>query len=397
MVLAASWLAACGDGPSIIDRPDYSGFFDHISVADSHVHDAVTDDGRQDSKSDDILAGDILTEPDTTADAGYDAQDVAGDASRDLVVADYFWDEPWPDDVDAPDDWTDDGADEGSDVSALDSFIGDAPSDVGIDVGIDGGTDSGSDGGAIEYTGMYEGLDDVTGVALVQALCPLVRNNTTTVSYDNAKDILRDDIDIYDGYIHEIYTGQWWNPDASIINVEHIWPQSKGAGSAPMQGDMHHLYLSHGYYNSARSNHPFGYVVEVTYDGNDVEPFPDAECTDKFPTSDWTGCMTYVGDDSLGERVCEPRDGHKGNTARAIFYFQLRYGGSSCSLKPLSTFDTYGADHIALTEQTLREWNRLDPPDDHERNRNSRIAAREGVRNPFIDHPEFVDRIDFTP
>jgi endonuclease I len=45
----------------------------------------------------------------------------------------------------------------------------------------------------------------------------------------------------------------------------------------------------------------------------------------------------------------------------------------------------------------LKEWNRKDPPDDHERERNARIEAHEGVRNPFIDHPEFVDRIDFTP
>jgi deoxyribonuclease-1 len=45
----------------------------------------------------------------------------------------------------------------------------------------------------------------------------------------------------------------------------------------------------------------------------------------------------------------------------------------------------------------LKEWNRKDPPDADERIRNDRIATYENARNPFIDHPEFVDRIDFTP
>lgn len=385
LVLTSLSLFACGDGPSIIDRPDFSGFFDQGTVADNGREDATADDGRPDSRTGDNCTSDTFNDPDLPDDAWQDAHDASTDSFADTSIVDYLDDESSPTDITHPDDWID----EGSDVSAQDSVSGDAPADTP--------TDGGTDLDTSEYTGIYDGLDDVTGVQLVQALCPLVRSNTTTVSYDDAKDILRDDIDNYNGNIREIYTGQWWDPDASIINVEHTWPQSKGAGSAPMQGDMHHLYLSHSYYNSARSNYPFGYVVEISYDGNDVPPFPDGDCTDRFPTSDWTGCMTYVGDDSLGDRVCEPRDAHKGNTARAIFYFQLRYGGSNCALKPLSTFDTYGADHVALTEQTLREWNRLDPPDEHERNRNARIAEHEGVRNPFIDHPEFVDRIDFTP
>jgi|GEM_PF-2949285 len=386
LLFASLSLAGCGDGPSVIDRPDYSGFFDQGSVADGLADDGIpADDGRPDSRPGDTVAGDTFNDSVVPDDVWQDAPDATTDSSGDTLPLDSLSDETSPTDVTTPDGWTD----EGTDVSATDSSAGDATTDTTTDAGADFGTG--------DYTGIYEGLDDVTGVPLVQALCPLVRNNTTTVSYDDAKDILRDDIDNYDLEIQEIYTGKWWDPDASVINVEHTWPQSKGAGSAPMQGDMHHLYLSHSYYNSARSNYPFGYVVEISYDGNDVPPFPDDNCTDKFPTSDWTGCRTYVGDDSLGDRVCEPRDAHKGNTARAIFYFQLRYGGSNCSLKPLSTFDNYGADHVALTEQTLREWNRLDPPDDHERNRNARIAAHEGVRNPFIDHPEFVDRIDFTP
>ena len=51
--------------------------------------------------------------------------------------------------------------------------------------------------------------------------------------------------------------------------------------------------------------------------------------------------------------------------------------------------------HAAITEAVLKSWNQLDPPDDHERRRNDRIEVIEGVRTPFIDHPELVDRITF--
>ncbi len=381
-IFTAAWLVACGDGPGIIDRPDYAGFLDNGHAIDAKSDTADATD--RDSSGPDTGPDDIF--PDTAGDTVYD-ETFFGDAELrlpDSYVADTAGGDVPPDDA-----ATDDGGDDTADPDIwLDMFVPDA-ADAAVDEGFDYETG--------EYTGIYTGLDDTTGVALVQALCPLVRTGTTTVSYDNAKDYLRADIDAYDGKIQEIYTGQWWDPDAGVINVEHTWPQSKGAGSAPAQGDMHHLYLAHKGYNSARSNYPYGNVVNISYDGNDVAPFPDENCTDGFPESDWTGCMTYVGNDSLGGKVCEPRDAHKGNVARAVFYFQLRYGGSGCSLKPLSDFDTYGAAHVALTEETLREWNRRDPPDDHERDRNGRIAVREGVRNPFIDHPEFVERIDFTP
>ena len=38
-------------------------------------------------------------------------------------------------------------------------------------------------------------------------------------------------------------------------------------------------------------------------------------------------------------------------------------------------------------------WNELDPVDDHEMNRNNYIYEIQGNRNPFIDHPEFINMI----
>ena len=47
-------------------------------------------------------------------------------------------------------------------------------------------------------------------------------------------------------------------------------------------------------------------------------------------------------------------------------------------------------------EGVLRQWNVSDTVDANERTRNNRIAALEHVRNPFIDHPELIDRIKST-
>jgi endonuclease I len=43
--------------------------------------------------------------------------------------------------------------------------------------------------------------------------------------------------------------------------------------------------------------------------------------------------------------------------------------------------------------EVLLAWHELDPVDDFEMNRNDLIETYQGNRNPFIDHPEFVDKI----
>lgn len=67
----------------------------------------------------------------------------------------------------------------------------------------------------------------------------------------------------------------------------------------------------------------------------------------------------------------------RGNMARAYFYMSFQY-------------------KIPIPEKredSLREWHFSDPPDDWELQRNDRIEAIQGNRNPFIDHPEWVERV----
>ena len=67
----------------------------------------------------------------------------------------------------------------------------------------------------------------------------------------------------------------------------------------------------------------------------------------------------------------------KGDIARAYLYMSYQY---KIELKEGQ-------------ENKLRKWHFEDPPGDWEKNRNDRIEAIQGNRNPFIDHPEWVERV----
>ncbi len=151
-------------------------------------------------------------------------------------------------------------------------------------------------------------------------------------------------------------------PDNSVINIEHTWPQSKfsTALSKEMQkSDLHHLYPTDSKMNSLRGNYPFGEVVRETKE---------------------TYCKSGAsfGDPSHGAGpVFEPPTDHKGNVARSIFYFSVKY---DMTIDPNQ-------------EATLKKWNSQDPVDEQELDRNEEIFKIQGSRNPFIDYPELANQI----
>ena len=75
-----------------------------------------------------------------------------------------------------------------------------------------------------------------------------------------------------------------------------------------------------------------------------------------------------------------PGDHHRGDVARILFYMDIRWG----ALTNLSNIGDLN---------TLISWHNLDPVDDFEINRNNLIHDYQKNRNPFIDHPELVDKI----
>jgi deoxyribonuclease-1 len=150
--------------------------------------------------------------------------------------------------------------------------------------------------------------------------------------------------------------------NANNINCEHTWPQSKFSTSFNKElqkSDMHHLFPSDITANSTRGHFEF---AEVVTNLNLVNC--DAS---KSGASTVSGGSTYF----------EPPTEHKGNVARALFYFSVRYE------MPMSR-----------EQQTfLRKWNEQDPVDDAEMARNDAIEILQGNRNPFIDFPNLPQDI----
>lgn len=142
-------------------------------------------------------------------------------------------------------------------------------------------------------------------------------------------------------------------PSHRVMNTEHTWPQSRFSKRYPkdlQKGDLHILFPVQSSVNSTRSNLPFGEVSEISQ-----QPCRFAK----------------RGHNGRGTLSFEPADEHKGNVARALFYFSVRY---ELPIDPTQ-------------EDTLRKWAHEDPVDDFERERNQKIFLLQGNRNPFIDQP----------
>lgn len=161
--------------------------------------------------------------------------------------------------------------------------------------------------------------------------------------------------------------------DNDSWNREHIWAKSHGDFGTDLGAgtDIHHLRACDRSVNSARSN--------LFYDmgGN-----PHSEATEcKYDNDSW-----------------EPRDAVKGDIARMIFYMAVRYEGENGE-PDLELTDDMSYSKENYTEpffgklSTLIAWNTQDPVDDAELARNEKVYEIQGNRNPFINHPEWVEEI----
>lgn len=182
-----------------------------------------------------------------------------------------------------------------------------------------------------------------------------------------------------------IYSGEnyVYTPPFSwgYFSREHTWCYSwmptYGSENGQEYSDQHHLFpANQNSANGIRSNHPLGNVAKATYQ--------------------YLGCK--LGADSSGNTVFEPRPAHKGDAARALLYMAVKYD----DVNGLSwNFNYLNSKLPSLNEgpeklETLLQWNSEDPPDLWEIKRNNYIESIQKNRNPFVDHPEYVNYIDFN-
>lgn len=196
---------------------------------------------------------------------------------------------------------------------------------------------------------------------------PVLFTKAVTCSYSGMNRPYNDPFD---------YTGLDWSREHTYC---HSWMPTYPADNPekPEYNDQHHLYpVKQTNVNSERSNYPLGEVVTQT--------------------ASFMNCKT--GNNALGQKVFEPRNEHKGNAARAIFYMATCYngiGGNNWKLK--DTIDKTGPTLILYgqDQNVLKKWHFQDPPDSYERSRNDFVESIQGNRNPFIDSVRYACYIDF--
>lgn len=154
-------------------------------------------------------------------------------------------------------------------------------------------------------------------------------------------------------------------PNHTKINVEHTWPRSRfgtSRGSSKFriqEADLHHLYPTDSRTNSTRGNYFFS----------------------EFPSSDTLAdCISSKKGiiSETGAYGFEPPAEHKGNVARSLFYFAVRYD------MRIPEYEEF----------YLRQWHLFDPVDSEEIQRNDSVEAVQGNRNPFVDEPELTELIN---
>ena len=165
------------------------------------------------------------------------------------------------------------------------------------------------------------------------------------------------------------------------INAEHTVPQSffrpggQNDASEPMRSDLFHLFPSYNSWNSTRNNFPFDDIP----DNLTTKWMILDDDQSSIPTSDIDGYSEFSN--SGGYSRFEPREAHKGNVARAVFYFYTMYEDDNDVEEPIES---------VADVDLLIEWHMNDPVDEREIQRNERIEDYQGNRNPYIDHPDAV-------
>eukprot|EP01080_Neovahlkampfia_damariscottae_P010237 gene10237-2657_t len=192
--------------------------------------------------------------------------------------------------------------------------------------------------------------------------------------------------------IEDIYSKNCWLPgnqrkggqqcnrlvyrENQCYNREHSWPKSWWGGSQRLKSytDLHHLFPTDGYVNFRRGNLPLGEVIAPI----------------RFQSTN--GAKVGKCRHNPRKLCFEPSFEYHGDLARVYFYMSFRY---------MNDFKCCKKEGIRNSEMepwllnTLKKWHVEDPVSSKEKRRNDKIHMIQGNRNPFVDHPNWVEKIKF--
>lgn len=263
--------------------------------------------------------------------------------------------------------------------------------------------------------GYYSSADTSSPTALRDSLHEIIDDHTrypyTSGSWDtwNILELAWEDPN-NSGRILDVYKNasyQKYGAGNTEYNREHVWPKSygfpdDGSGNYPYT-DCHGLALCDDSYNTSRSNKPFRNC--------------SAACTEKttlYNNGVGGGSGTYPGNSNwtsgaFASGTWETWHDKRGDIARSMLYFDVRYEGGTHGVTGYWEPDLILTDSEALIAASntgsnittaymgmldvLLDWHDDDPVDANEMARNDVIYTYQGNRNPFVDHPEWVDAI----
>jgi len=262
-------------------------------------------------------------------------------------------------------------------------------------------------GGGGDPTAYYDGVDASNAAALRTTLHAAIDDHVKfpyTASTTDTWDVLEvaDEDPLDPARVLDIYRNASYAKAGggnTFYNREHTWPKSlgfpdDGEGNYPYT-DLHMLMLSAIDYNASRGNLPFGDC--------------SASCSE-FPTGAYAGqgggSGVFPGNSNWSNGVIwQVWTKLKGNVARAVLYMDVRYEGGTHGVTAVAEPDLRLTDDLSLVVgtgsnasvaymgrlSTLLQWHADDPVTEAERLRNDAVYSYQGNRNPFVDHPEWVD------
>jgi endonuclease I len=279
-------------------------------------------------------------------------------------------------------------------------------------------------------TGYYDAAIGLTCQPLKTALKTIISTGTQVLSYTpglwnlypfsdkrrndaNTADILWDTYSDNptgaEPYTYTLVSNQCgsYSTEGQCYNREHSTPQSWFNEVSPMVSDAHHIFPTDGKVNAMHSNYPYGEVQNLTV-------FPSGS---GYNNPSLAGSKLGTGSNyGFTGTVFEPIDEYKGDYARAFLYMAVRYEDEMIS----QNWTQYGRANEAILSaadqpnaairrlqfyddwyiKLLYKWHIQDPVSAKEIARNNVIYSqlvtdgatqkRQGNRNPFIDHPEYV-------
>ena len=261
-------------------------------------------------------------------------------------------------------------------------------------------------------SGYYDGTTGLSGYALKSKLHDIISSKNINWHYGDLTNYYNQtDLDVY--YDHtasnttillDIYSEIPTGPDAYEYttahitgssgaeglgwNREHMMPQSTFYSNYPMYSDLFYVIPADARINQLRSNYPYGMVGSTIFY--------------TFTNSSRIGNCAIPGVAYTG-RVYEPINEFKGDVARSLLYFAVRYEGKlgtfnfnnstnpASDTNPLDGTEERSFDpaYVAM----LLQWHQQDPVSQREIDRNNKVYNIQKNRNPFIDNPSWVNLI----